>query len=108
LLKDEQQVLRGRQHQRRGQRQQRQRKLKPEPQPTQLPVRTPFPTQDFMDEGRGDNEKRVVRTEKDKKWNIVKDLTVKIGSGLNSQDYEKVWTLLQDLLKEIEKAKILI
>lgn len=50
----------------------------------------------------------MVRTEKDKKWNIVKDITVKITSGLNSQDYEKVWTLLQDLLKEIEKAKTLI
>lgn len=54
-----------------------------------------------MDDDRGNIKNRVVRTEKEKKWNIVKDITVKIASGLNNQDYEKVWACLQDLLKEI-------
>jgi hypothetical protein len=48
-----------------------------------------------MDDDRGNNEKRVVRTEKDKKWNLIKDITVKINSALNNQDFEKVWNLLQ-------------
>ena len=48
---------------------------------------------------RFNNEKRVVKTEKEKKWNIIKDCTNKIGGALNNQDFEKVWALLQDLLK---------
>lgn len=54
-----------------------------------------------MDDDRGNNEKRVVLTEKKKKWNIVKEATNKINSALNNEDFEKVWSLLQDLLKEI-------
>lgn len=48
-----------------------------------------------MDDYTGKNEKRVVRTEKEKKWTAIKDLTVKLGNALNSQDFEKVWDLLQ-------------
>lgn len=65
-------------------------------------------SQDFMDDDRGNNEKRVVRTEKDKKWNLIKDITAKITSALNNQDFEKVWNQLQELLKEIEKAQKII
>jgi translation initiation factor 3 subunit C len=61
-----------------------------------------------MDDDRGNNEKRVVRTEKDKKWNLIKDITAKITSALNNQDFEKVWNQLQELLKEIEKAQKII
>lgn len=61
-----------------------------------------------MDDYTGKNEKRVVRTEKEKKWTAIKDLTVKLGNALNSQDFEKVWDLLQQLLKEKEKAAKLI
>lgn len=61
-----------------------------------------------MDDDRNNNEKRVVRTEKEKKWNIVKDITIKINNALNNQDFEKVWNMLQDLLKEIEKMTKLI
>jgi translation initiation factor 3 subunit C len=64
-------------------------------------------SQDFLDD-RWSNEKRVVRTEKDKKWNIFKDFTNKINNGLNNQDFEKVWNVLQDLLREIEKSAKLI
>ena len=53
-------------------------------------------------------EKRVVRTEKDKKWNLIKDFTIKLNNALNNQDFEKVWSLLQDLLKEIEKSSKII
>lgn len=60
-----------------------------------------------MDE-KFSNEKRVVRTEKDKKWNLIKDYTNKINVALNNQDFEKVWSLLQDLLKEVEKSSKLI
>ena len=54
--------------------------------------------QDFLDE-RWNNKKREVKTEKEKKWNIIKDYTKKIDGGLNNQDFEKVWGLLQDLLR---------
>ena len=53
-----------------------------------------------MDENYS-NEKRVVRTEKDKKWNLIKDFTNKINNSLNNQDFQKVWSLLQDMLKEV-------
>lgn len=61
-----------------------------------------------MDDDKGNNEKRVVLTEKAKKWNLIKQITVKINSALNNVDFEKVWTLLQDMLKEIEKIGKLI
>lgn len=61
-----------------------------------------------MDDDKGNNEKRVVLTEKAKKWNLIKQITVKINSALNNVDFEKVWNLLQDLLKEIEKIGKLI
>jgi hypothetical protein len=60
-----------------------------------------------MDE-RYTKEKRVVRTEKDKRWNTIKDFTVKINSALNSQDFERVWTILQELIKEVEKSSKII
>lgn len=61
-----------------------------------------------MDDDRVSNEKRFVRTEKDKKWNLIRDITVKINSALNNRDFEKVWSMLQQLLTEVEKAKKLI
>jgi excinuclease UvrABC helicase subunit UvrB len=63
--------------------------------------------QDFLDD-RWSNQKRVVRTEKEKKWNIIKDLSNKINGALNNQDFEKVWAVLQDMLKEVEKSSKLI
>lgn len=45
--------------------------------------------------------KRVVRTEKEKKWMVIKDCANKIGTALNNQNFEKVWELLQELLKEV-------
>jgi hypothetical protein len=48
-----------------------------------------------MDDDRVSNEKRFVRTEKDKKWNLIRDITVKINSALNNRDFEKVWSMLQ-------------
>lgn len=61
-----------------------------------------------MDDYTAKSGKRVVRTEKEKKWSAIKDLTVKIGTALNNEDFEKVWELLQELLKEKEKAVKLI
>ncbi len=52
--------------------------------------------------------KRVVRTEKEKKWMVIKDCANKIGTALNNQNFEKVWELLQELLKEVEKSAKLI
>lgn len=49
-----------------------------------------------------------MRTEKEKKWIVIKDFTVKINNALNNQDFEKVWELLQELLREKEKSAKLI
>ena len=49
-----------------------------------------------------------MRSEKDKKWNLIKEMAGRINKALNIRDFEKVWAELQKLLKEIEGASKLI
>lgn len=52
-----------------------------------------------------DEEKRVVRTHKEKKFKELKDLIKQVNNGKNNKDFTKILTAFDDLCKVYEKSK---
>ncbi|PIO52665.1 hypothetical protein TELCIR_26027, partial [Teladorsagia circumcincta] len=52
-----------------------------------------------------DEEKRVVRTHKEKKFKELKDHIKQINNGKNNKDFTKILAVFDDLCKAYEKSK---
>ncbi|PIO61813.1 hypothetical protein TELCIR_16651, partial [Teladorsagia circumcincta] len=52
-----------------------------------------------------DEEKRVVRTHKEKKFKELKDHIKQINNGKNNKDFTKILSVFDDLCKAYEKSK---
>lgn len=58
-----------------------------------------------METESSDDEKRVVRTEKDKRFGNMREVIRKIKDKMKNKDFKTLIDLFADLIKELDKAK---